>query len=458
MTPINYTAMQVNPADALMQGVKTGMTLDAIGMEKQQQQATLQAQQQAQEGQRALQMVLSNPNATVQDYGAVSAINPKFRESIKEQWDRLDTSRQQTLMGDASKLFSALQSGRSDIALETVETQLKAAENSGDKQRAGQIKAYRDMIQQAPDYARTMIGASIAAVPGGEKYFTSIKTMGEEGRASALSPAELKIKNAEAGIKGAEAKYADSKIRGDIANVQSQIADRANRFALDTDKLTTETQIKLQELQQKAGELPDDVRKDLNSAVTDSIAAQNSSAKMFSLADRLEKENGSFGAHGRFDEWIKNATGNQNELTRLRAEYNRIATPTAMAAYKKVASGSTSDKDIETAMTGVPKATDDAETVAAFLRGAAKLQVYDSVLQNAKSEWLGAVKGLNKTSRDIEIDGVRVPAGTTFKQFSDQYTEKKVADQLAASLIPTRSYMRYATPEAAPANGTTGSY
>jgi hypothetical protein len=87
-------------------------------------------------------------------------------------------------------------------------------------------------------------------------------------------------------------------------------------------------------------------------------------------------------------------------------------TPAAMAAYKTVASGSTSDKDIETAMTGVPSDTADASTMASFLRGAAKLQVYDSVLNNAKSEWLQSVKSLGKAKSDITVDGVTVPAGT----------------------------------------------
>lgn len=192
--PINYTALQTNPNEALMQGIKTGLTLETIGQERQQQQLAQQAAQQQQQASLLMQRVLSNPNATASDYGAISAINPKFTESIKQQWDRLDTSRQQQSLGDASKLFSALQAGRPDVALESVETQLKAAENSGDTMKAQQIKAVRDMIQQAPDYARTIIGSTIAATPGGDKYFTTLKTMGEEGRAQAEAPTELAIK------------------------------------------------------------------------------------------------------------------------------------------------------------------------------------------------------------------------------------------------------------------------
>jgi hypothetical protein len=85
--------------------------------------------------------------------------------------------------------------------------------------------------------------------------------------------------------------------------------------------------------------------------------------------------------------------------------------------------------------------------MASFLRGAAKLQTYDSVLNNAKAEWLGSVQSLGKARADVTIDGIAVPAGTTFKQFVDNYVPQKVKavsarqDQAA---VPARSYMRHA--------------
>lgn len=174
---------------------------------------------------------------------------------------------------------------------------------------------------------------------------------------------------------------------------------------------------------------------------------------MLDLADRVDNaasELGS-GAGAKASEWWKRAFGSQDELTRIRSEYARIVTPSAMAAYKKVASGSTSDKDIETAMTGVPSETADPATMATYLRGMAKLQVYDSVLSNARAEWFGSVRSLGKASKDIEVDGIKVPAGMTFKQFTDVYVPKKVTEQLGAKQaqqIQSRGYMKYATPGA----------
>lgn len=418
MTPINYTAMQVNPTDALMQGVKTGMTLDAIGMEKQQQQAALQAQQQAQAGQQALQMVLSNPNATVQDYGAVSAINPKFRESIKDQWDRLDSGRQQTLMGDASKLFSALQSGRADIALQTVETQLKAAENSGDKQRAGQIAMYRDMIKEAPDYARTMIGAAIAAVPGGDKYFSGIKNMGEEGRAADQAPAELLKKKADAVKAAAEARWADPKIRGEIADTLSKIEERGGRLGLDREKFNLDFDTTLEKLRSKGGvpEMSPGMEKLQAESVGNSLVSRTASDRAAGLAEALTAEQTSVG--GRPLRWLaenaKRITGSEDGYTALRQDYVRIRN---QGLLSDLPPGPASDKDIALMKDGFPGENQSPEYIAKWLTSYAKVQKAIAQKEDAKAEWISGVGSLRTAPKDITIGNTTVPAGTSFTEF-----------------------------------------
>ena len=284
MTPINYTALQTNPNEALMQGIKTGLTLETIQQERQAQQLAQQAAQQQQQASQLMQRVLSDPNATAADYGAISAINPKFTESIKAQWDRLDTSRQQQSLGDASKLFSALQAGRPDVALESVEMQLKAAENSGDAQRAQQFKAFRDMIQQAPDYARTILGSTIAATPGGDKYFTTLKTIGEEGRAQAKAPAELAKAQAEAKTKGIEAKYAEQgavldleKKGWDIKKITAdiEISKAANRIAAMNAATSRESnELKREELSLKV----QDARQKLDDKIREKVSTAEAGA------------------------------------------------------------------------------------------------------------------------------------------------------------------------------------
>lgn len=418
MTPINYTAMQVNPADALMQGVKTGMTLDAVAAEKQQQQLAQQAQQQQLQGQRALQMVLSNPNASVQDYGAVAAINPKFRETIKDHWDRMDSARQQATLGDASKLFSALQSGRTDIALESIGEQLKAAENSGDKQRADQIKVYRDMIQQAPDYARTMIGASIAAIPGGDKYFTSIKNMGEESRAASQAPADLAKKTADAIKAGVEARYADPKTQADIADTWSKISERGGRLGLDREKFNLDFDTTLEKLKRSQGvpELSPGMEKLQAESVGNSLVSRTASDRAVGLADALLAEQTTVG--GKPLRWLtenaKRITGSEDGYTALRQDYVRIRN---QGLLSDLPPGPASDKDIALMKDGFPNENQSPEYIANWLKSYANVQKAIAQKEDAKAEWISGVGSLRTAPKDITIGTVTVPAGTSFTEF-----------------------------------------
>jgi hypothetical protein len=46
---------------------------------------------------------------------------------------------------------------------------------------------------------------------------------------------------------------------------------------------------------------------------------------------------------------------------------------------------------------------------------------------------------LTKAKTDTVIDGVQVPAGMSFKQFTDQYLARKVNQET----VQSRSYMKY---------------
>lgn len=417
MNPINYTAMQTDPNQALMQGLKTGMTLDAISMDKRQQEAQLQAQKAQLDGQRAMQMVLSNPNATAQDYGAVASMNPKFRETIKDQWDRMDSTKQQTALGDASRLHSALSSGRADVALELVETQLKAAENSGDQQRAAGIKMYRDMIKEAPNYARTIIGASMAAMPGGDKYFTSVKSQGEEARAAEAAPVELAKKKADATKAIVEARYAEPKVRADINNMLSQTADRGERLGLDRDKFNLDFDSKLAEIQGKqAVSLSPGMEKLQAETVGNSLVAKTASDRAEGLAQALKAESTAVG--GKPLRWLaenaKRVTGAEDAYTALRQDYVRIRN---QGLLSDLPPGPASDKDIGLMKSGFPSEDQTPEYIANWLESYAKVQKAIAQKEEAKADWISAVGSLSTTKKDIPMGDVMVPAGTSFVEF-----------------------------------------
>lgn len=469
--PINYQLDVQTPFQAALAGYQGGAAIR--NDQQQQQQLEVQRQAQAQQ-QQLLSSLANNPNATGADYARVMTQIPGIAEPLQKAWAARSTEQQQSMVSDLSQWGAAIKNGAPQIATQMMNARADAMEQTagGPTPESRAMRTNAQVVEAHPQFALGMIQAKLAAHPDGSKVATTLSALGGEKRAEDQAPFDLKKKQfdaetaeAEAKIKGAAADVAprveEQKLDAgtwNIANTKSQITERAQRLGLDRDKLSSETQTKLLELQQKFGELPEYVAKDVATATTDAISAQQSGARMNGLAAQIEAASADLGSGvtAKAGELWKKTFGSQNELTRLRAEFSRIVTPAAMAAYKTVASGSTSDKDIETAMVGVPKDTDSPERMAQFLRGAAKLQVYDSVLNNAKSEWLGAVRTLGKAKTDIEIDGVQVPAGTTFKNFTEQYVTKKVAEQTAASTVGGRGYMRFAAPAAAPATGGWG--
>lgn len=462
MNPLDYSGAFADipsPIQAFTQGLQGGAAVQQIDA---QQQAVAAAQQQ-QASMRADLAALSQ-NATPQAIAAMSIKYPQLSEQFKRSFDMLAPEQQQAKLASAVPVHAAVLAGEYGVAAKQLREHATALENSGNAQEAQQTRAMADLIEQHPETAKLTTGALLAQAMGPDKYAAAFSGIGAEGRAAEQAPSDLAKKQADAKKAAAEATVAAGTVPALLAkptienqNVQSQIVDRSKRLALDQDRLTSETQIKLTELKQKFGELPEPIVKDQSAAVTEAIASQQSAQHMTSLADKIDAMDISSGSYAKGKELLKRVTGNQNEITRLRAEYSRIVTPAAMAAYKQVASGSTSDKDIETAMVGVPSDTAEPATMASFLRGAAKLQQYSSVLNNAKSEWLGEVKGLGRAKSDIEIDGVKVPAGSTFKEFTDQYVDRKIK-ALDGAALRNRSYMKYAAPQTPQTGGASGNY
>ena len=84
------------------------------------------------------------------------------------------------------------------------------------------------------------------------------------------------------------------------------------------------------------------------------------------------------------------------------------------------------------------------------MRGMAKLNQLTAVTENAKAEWVNSVGHLGKPKTDINIDGINVPAGSTFTDFARQYLATKAEQrgaQQSQQNVGSRSYMRWANPQ-----------
>lgn len=452
MQPMDYRINVQSPFEGALQGVQAGFQLsDAMDQAAARQQDLAQKQyalEQQKQMQADLGTLANNPNPTAKDFAAITTKYPTLAEHFKNTWSMMSQDQQQTRLGQVSQVLAALNAGKPDIAKQLLDEQAAAARNAGDEEGAKNASTMSQLVAMNPATAQTSVGLMLSSILGPEKFTSTFSTL-------AKLPGEVRQGNATATQKEYEARNTPQRLdlenrykAAEIRNLDSQVGERAARLGLDRDKLQSETELKLYELGQKAGQLDDGARKLINDSTVASVAADQSSGQMLDLANRLDKTGAGYGAFSTASEWLKQATGNQDALTQMRQEYTRLRNNQAL---KMLPPGPASDKDIQVAMKGFPPDNADSATMASFLRGMAKMNQYTAVTENAKAEWVNAVGHLGKAKTDINVDGVNVPAGSTFTDFARTYMDAKVNQRAAVqgqAQVPNRSYMRWAQPGA----------
>jgi hypothetical protein len=467
MGPIDYSINVQQPFQAAMQGFGGGLAIQRAMDER----AAQAAQQRAAQAMQAdLAAFSTKPNRTAADYASIVAKYPQLSEHFKRGFDIEAPDIKAARVSELSNVFAALHNGSPDVAVDILTKKGEAARNSGDAQTADSVDAMARLIKINPQAASTAIGLRLHAATGDEKFAEVLAKLGGEKRAQELQPgavaqqgatlestrattaktqADTVKTQADTQKIVAELPFVAAKARAEVQNTLSQIADRGARLALDRDKFMSEVQLKLMELNQKAAELPDAVRKDVSTEAANAVSSTQTAGQMLDLANRLETAGGGYGGFATASEFFKSALGNQDAMTAMRQEYTRLRNS---AAIKSLPPGPATDKDIALALKGFPSDTADSKTIASFLRGQAKLQQLEAATSEAKSEWLTANRHLGKAARDLEVAGVKVPAGTTFVDFSRQVIERKAREQATLSTIQASPYAGFAnTP--APVSG-----
>lgn len=423
MQPIDYTVTAPAgpaPMGALAEGLQLGAGL-------QQRDMTLEnariAQAQAEQKRKDLYALSIAENPTARDYASIVTRYPELKDSFKESFAALNTEQRQQKLDAAAPIFSALQSGRPDLATKLLEDNVTALRNSKAPER--EIKAaetWLNLVKTSPQHAALMGGTYLASVMGPDKFEQVFGKISSEKRENEKTPSAIAHTQAQADEAAAKAVWTGPKALAEIADINSKVRERAGRLALDTDKLESETAVKLQELAQKAGVVNPDARKLINEAASASVVASNTAAQMKGMADQFEKVNAwnVGGAAASANEAIKAATGSQDYLTQLRREYTRMRATQVNALLPP---GPASDRDIINAQAGFLKETANPAELASWLRGMAKLQDYQAKYEDARAEWAGAVGHLGKATKDIDIAGRKVAAGTMLTDYIRQTLE-----------------------------------
>lgn len=434
-----------SPLAIAVGGYETGLAL------KQQQQQLQQQKQQQQQFQSDMSQLANNPNPTASDYARMILLHPQMADTFKKSWDLMDSSQQKDSLQSGSKVYAALQNNAPDIAASIMSQQAQAYQNAGNETKAKEASNIVSLIQQNPSVAKTSIALGLAGIMGPDKFASTFSTL--EKTPSEVQSSEAGALKATYEAQNTPQRLAleNSRSTAEIRNIDSQISDRAGRLGLDKDKLQSDVQMKLYELNQKlnpALNLGPDAKKIINDSAISASTSQQTAGQMLDLANRLDKQGGGYGAASTFGEWIKDVTGNQNQVSLLRQEYTRLRNTSVMSMLPP---GSASDKDVAFALQGFPPLSADSRTISQFLRGMAKISATSSAVDNAKAEWANSVGHLGKTRSDIEVEGIRVPAGVTFNDFLKKYGSQlstKVNTQAQQGHLNQRSYMRWSQPGA----------
>ncbi|OWQ83601.1 hypothetical protein CDN99_26080 [Roseateles aquatilis] len=452
MDPINYSIDVQTPFQAALQGYQAGAAIRNDEFQQQQQQVALQQQQMLQ---KAYTTLATNPNPTAADYSKLMLLDPKSSEGIQRAWTARNDAQQKAFVADLGQYGAALVNGQPQIVVDMLNRKADAIENTAGGP-TDESRSTRDLAKVAGANPEFALGKVLALLNGNEngkavaESLLKMQTRPDEVRKVAAdadtAEAEAKIRTAAAAVAPQTEAQKLQTGAWNNANTRSQIEERAARLGLDKDRLTSDMQLKLTELNQRFGQLPDDTRTLVNNSTLGAVSSEQAVQQYQQLAAQIDQLGGSWGAGSGAKEWLKRATGSEDTISALKREYTRMA---SQGVIKLLPPGPASDKDIENAKAGIPDANASPEVLASYLRGMSKLSAYDAVLNNAKAEWAGEVRHLGKTPKDIEIDGIKVPAGTTFNDFARKYFAAKANLLDAAAQTTNRSYMRVLRPGAA---------
>lgn len=449
MGPIDYSIDVKSPFEGAIKGYQTVQAIKTQQADALQKQAA-----QARTRQMNADFLAASENPTTENIARLSIAYPERAEQMEKVNKMLDSGERDARVMIGSQVYTALRGGNPELAQQILEERATAQENSGDKRNAAATRAQIEVIKQNPQMATAGAGVFLASLMGADKFAETFKSAGEEKRKEAAAPGELAKTEAEtvSTLAGAQEKLAGVRAKDaetglaplKAADIRSQIGTRAAQLKLDRDKVEGDLQFKMAELVQKSGQLPDDVRKDANEAMTNSVVSTQSAGQLRDLATQVDGIGSSWGQFANAREWVNGALGSETAFTGIRNEYTRLTNSIAIKAFKSSgATGSTSDKDIAMALSGIPKPTDSPEKMSSFLRGMAKLQDISAVTEEAKAEWLAKNKSLTSAGRDINVMGVQVPKGTNFADFSKTFVKQKAEEAGKKAAINNSSYSEF---------------
>ena len=204
--PINYAVDVQSPFEAALGGFKLGAGVAEI-------EAARQAREKAQAAQTELTNLFKNPNATAADYDRVVAFLPKDQAAIVTQVSERKTKAQQEAdLRMGGQVYSAIKSGKIDIAKQMLTDKAIALRNTGREDEAKATEDSIKLIDINPTGAQATIGLYMARLPGGKEFLENADKALSIIRTEALAKPTLDkaVADASAAVADAQKKVAEA--------------------------------------------------------------------------------------------------------------------------------------------------------------------------------------------------------------------------------------------------------
>lgn len=232
MGPLDYTINIANPIESALKGYQQGIGINQLQQAQSAQQAAMQQKQQQAD---IIQSLVSNPNATADDYSKAMLVVPGLSDQLKQAWATKNTAQQQSQLADLAQWGAAIQSKNPKIAVDGMNERARAMENAngGPTKDSEALRAQAQALEAHPEFGGFMIKSLLAAHPEGSKVIDGIVALSGEKRASDQADADLRSKNAAASKAEAEATVAQATIPEQIAKPASELATAEQKRRLD---------------------------------------------------------------------------------------------------------------------------------------------------------------------------------------------------------------------------------
>lgn len=227
---LNYTSLLTppNPTQSVMGGVQRGLEL--AGLIENMETAKYEREQQ-QALQTELATLSQNPSAS--KIAELMVRYPQMGSQFKTTYDVLSEEERNQRLQQGTRVFSALQAGRPDLATSILEENAEAYENAGRTKEAQTFRDLEKLIRYSPETATATTGIFLAHAMGPENFADTYTKLEQERRNKAEFPllqqkkrAEIAKAQSDAEVAAIEAKYADQMNKLKLRKAEKELTEQ----------------------------------------------------------------------------------------------------------------------------------------------------------------------------------------------------------------------------------------